>query len=39
MEFINDAKKLGFPFIGIEKDPDYCEIARKRIAGVPAKLI
>lgn len=26
------AKKLGFAFIGIEKEPEYLEIAEKRIA-------
>jgi DNA modification methylase len=32
------AKKLGRCFIGIELNPEYCEIARKRIAAVPARL-
>ena len=32
------AKKLGRHFIGIELSPEYCEIARKRVAAVPARL-
>lgn len=32
------AAKLGRRWIGIELNPDYCEIARKRIAAVPARL-
>ena len=32
------AKRLGRHFIGIELSPEYCEIARKRIAAVPARL-
>ncbi len=32
------AKRLGRGFIGIELNPDYCAIARKRIAAVPASL-
>ena len=32
------AKKLGRCFIGIELNPEYCEIARKRVAAVPARL-
>jgi modification methylase len=29
------AKKLGRGYIGIERDPDYAELARKRLASVP----
>ncbi|MEE9139234.1 MAG: site-specific DNA-methyltransferase [Alphaproteobacteria bacterium] len=29
------AKKLGRSYIGIERDPDYAELARKRLASVP----
>ena len=32
------ALQEGFHYIGIEKEPEYCEIARKRIAAVPARL-
>lgn len=32
------AIKEGFHYILIEKEPGYCEIARKRIAAVPARL-
>lgn len=32
------AIKEGFHYILIEKEPEYCEIARKRIAAVPARL-
>jgi DNA modification methylase len=32
------AKQEGFRFIGIEKEAEYHEIARKRIAAVPARL-
>ena len=32
------AMKEGFHYILIEKEPGYCEIARKRIAAVPARL-
>ena len=32
------AKRTGRHFIGIELSPEYCEIARKRIAAVPARL-
>lgn len=32
------ARKLGRHFIGIELNPDYAEIARKRLAGVPETL-
>lgn len=32
------AMKEGFHYILIEKEPGYCEIARKRVAAVPARL-
>ena len=32
------AKRTGRHFIGIELSPEYCEIARKRVAAVPARL-
>jgi len=32
------ATKEGFHYILIEKEPEYCEIARKRIAAMPARL-
>jgi hypothetical protein len=32
------AIKEGFHYILIEKEPEYCEIARKRVAAVPARL-
>jgi DNA modification methylase len=32
------AKMLGRQYIGIEKEEDYCKIARKRIAAVPTRL-
>ena len=32
------AKRLGRHFIGIELSPEYCEIARKRVAAVPRRL-
>ena len=32
------AKQTGRHFIGIELSPEYCEIARKRVAAVPARL-
>jgi DNA modification methylase len=32
------ALQEGFHYIGIEKEPEYCEIARKRVAAVPARL-
>ena len=32
------AKQLGFPYIGIEIDENYCEIAEKRINAVQDKL-
>ena len=32
------AKRTGRHFIGIELSPEYCEIARKRIAAIPARL-
>ncbi|KKL06959.1 hypothetical protein LCGC14_2590830, partial [marine sediment metagenome] len=32
-------KELGINFIGIEKEPEYCEIAVKRIAAVPGQKI
>ena len=32
-------KELGINFIGIEKEPEYCEIAVKRIAAVPGQEI
>lgn len=32
------AKKTGRKAIGIELSPEYCEIARKRVAAVPARL-
>jgi len=32
------AKKLGRRFIGMDINPQYCEMARKRLASVPAKL-
>jgi site-specific DNA-methyltransferase (adenine-specific) len=32
------AKRTGRHFIGIELSPEYCEIARKRIAAVPVNL-
>ena len=32
------AMKEGFHYILIEKEPEYCEIARKRIAAMPARL-
>lgn len=32
------AKRTGRHFIGIELSEEYCEIARKRIAAVPARL-
>ena len=32
------AKMLGRQYIGIEREEDYCEIARKRVAAVPARL-
>jgi DNA modification methylase len=32
------AKKLGRDFIGIELNQDYCDIASKRIASIPAPL-
>lgn len=32
------AKRTGRHFIGIELDSGYCEIARKRVAAVPARL-
>jgi site-specific DNA-methyltransferase (adenine-specific) len=31
-------QKTGRRYIGIEKIPEYCEIARRRIAAVPARL-
>lgn len=31
-------KKLGFNFIGIEKEKDYCEIAEARLKSIPQKL-
>ena len=31
-------KKLGFGFIGIDKEKEYCEIIRKRLANIPEKL-
>jgi len=33
------AKQLQHPFIGIELDKDYCEIARRRVDAVPERLI
>jgi len=32
------AKRTGRHFIGIELSPEYCEMARKRVAAVPARL-
>jgi len=32
------AKRTGRHFIGIEMSPEYCEIARRRVAAVPARL-
>jgi DNA modification methylase len=32
------AKLEGFRFIGIEKDAEYCEIARKRIEAIPTEI-
>ncbi len=32
------AKQEGFHYIGIELEPDYCEIARRRIASIPIRL-
>lgn len=32
------AKKLGRKWIGVDINPEYCEIARKRIANIPEKL-
>ena len=32
------AKRTGRHYIGIELSPEYCEIARKRVAAVPARL-
>ena len=32
------ALQEGFHYIGIEKEPEYCEIARKRVVAVPARL-
>ena len=32
------ALQEGFHYIGIEKEPEYCDIARKRVAAVPARL-
>jgi len=32
------AKRAGRHFIGIELSPEYCEIARKRVAAVPRRL-
>ena len=32
------AKRTGRHFIGIELSSEYCEIARKRVAAVPARL-
>ena len=29
---------MGRHFIGIELSPEYCEIARKRVAAVPRRL-
>ena len=34
------AKRLGFPFIGIEREPEYAEIAQRRIEAVePIKVM
>jgi len=33
------AKKLGRNFIGIDIKPEYCEMARRRLAKIPEKLI
>jgi len=33
------AKDLGFNFIGIEKEAEYCKIAEARLNGVPQKLL
>jgi site-specific DNA-methyltransferase (adenine-specific) len=32
------AKQEGFRFLGIEKEAEYCDICRKRIAAIPASL-
>jgi site-specific DNA-methyltransferase (adenine-specific) len=32
------AKSEGFHYVGIELSPEYCEIARKRVAAVPRRL-
>jgi len=32
------AKQEGFHFLGIEKEPEYAEIARRRIAAIPTSL-
>ncbi len=32
------AKQEGFRFVGIEKEPEYAEIARRRIAAIPTSL-
>jgi len=32
------ARRTGKHFVGIEQEPAYCEIARKRVAAVPARL-
>jgi DNA modification methylase len=33
------AKMLGRKYVGIEKNPEYIKIARKRIKNVPLRLI
>jgi DNA modification methylase len=33
------AKKLGRHYIGIEINPEYCEIARRRVANIGGELL